>query len=144
MCCRQQYLAVLRKFSFLSTVVRQQKENLKDLRKCTETFKQNSSQQIETAKNSVKDMCGRIGSGLWKISPTFLQFILTSHCKCSLWIAQLLECWTCDWKVAGSNPCRSGGRTFFSRVDFLCWLLFRYLFHPRVTAVARKRSWSFC
>ena len=39
---------------------------------------------------------------------------------------------------------RSGGRIFFSRVDFLCWLLFRYPFHPRVTAEARKRSWSFC
>ena len=35
-------------------------------------------------------------------------------------------------------------RIFFSRVDFLCWLLFRYPFHPRVTAVARKRSRSFC
>ena len=33
---------------------------------------------------------------------------------------------------------------FFSRVSFLCWLLFRYLFHPRVTAVACKRPWSFC
>ena len=32
---------------------------------------------------------------------------------------------------------------FFSRVSFLCWLLFRYLFH-RVTTVARKRSQSFC
>ena len=59
-------------------------------------------------------------------------------------IAQRLERRTRDWKVAGSNPCWSGGRTFFSRVDFLCWLLFRYLFHPRVTAVARKRSRSFC
>ena len=59
-------------------------------------------------------------------------------------IAQWLECWTCDWKVVGSNPCRSGGRIFFSRVDFLCWLLVRYLFHPCVTAVAHKRSWSFC
>ena len=29
-------------------------------------------------------------------------------------------------------------------VDFLCWLLFRYPFHPRVTAGARKRSRSFC
>ena len=46
--------------------------------------------------------------------------------------------------VAGSNPCRSGGRLFFSRVTFLCRLLFRYLFHPRVTAAARKRSLSFC
>ena len=59
-------------------------------------------------------------------------------------IAQWLECWTCDWKVAGSNPCRSSRRIFFSRVDFLCWLLFQYPFHPRVTAVAHKRSRSFC
>ena len=48
------------------------------------------------------------------------------------------------WKVAGSNPCWNGGRIFFSRVDFLCWLLFRYPFHPRVTTVARKKSRSFC
>ena len=33
---------------------------------------------------------------------------------------------------------------FLLRVDFLCWLLFRYLFHPHVTTVACKRSWSFC
>ena len=59
-------------------------------------------------------------------------------------IAQWLERQTRDWKVAGSNPCWSSGRIFFSRVDFLCWLLFRYLFHPHVTAVARKRSQSFC
>ena len=59
-------------------------------------------------------------------------------------IAQWLERQTRDWKVAGSNPCRSGGRIFFFRVDFLCWLLFRYPFHPRVTTVARKRSRSFC
>ena len=59
-------------------------------------------------------------------------------------IAQWLERRTRDWKVAGSNPCRSGGRIFFSMVNFLCWLLFRYPFHSRVTAVARKRSRSFC
>ncbi len=47
-------------------------------------------------------------------------------------------------KVAGSNPCWSGGRIFFSRVNFLCWLLFRYPFHPRVTTVARKRPRSSC
>ena len=51
---------------------------------------------------------------------------------------------TRDWKVAGLNPCMSGRKIFFPRVDFLCWLLFQYPFHPRVTAVARKRSWSFC
>ena len=59
-------------------------------------------------------------------------------------IAQWLERRVRDWKVAGSNPCRSGGRIFFSRVNFLCWLLFRYPFYPRVTAVARKRTRSFC
>ena len=40
--------------------------------------------------------------------------------------------------------CRSGGRIFFSRVSFLCWLLFQYVFHPRVTAVACKSSQSSC
>ena len=59
-------------------------------------------------------------------------------------IAQWLERRTRDWKVAGSNPCWNSGRIFFSRVDFLCWLLFRYPFHPRVTTVARKKSRSFC
>ena len=59
-------------------------------------------------------------------------------------IAQWLERRTRDWKVTGSNPCWNGGRIFFSRVDFLCWLLFRYPFHPRVTTVARKKSRSFC
>ena len=44
----------------------------------------------------------------------------------------------------GSSPSRSGGRILFARVNFLCWLLFRYPFHPYVTAVARKRSRSFC
>ena len=48
-----------------------------------------------------------------------------------------------SWRK-GLNPCRSGGRIIFSRVDFLFWLLFRYSFQPRVTAVARKRSRSFC
>ena len=33
---------------------------------------------------------------------------------------------------------------FFLLVNFLCWLLCQYLFHPCVTAVAGKRSWSFC
>ena len=66
------------------------------------------------------------------------------HLHVGAGIAQWLERWTRDWKVAGSNPCWNGGRIFFSRVDFLCWLLFRYPFHPRVTTVAHKRSWSFC
>ena len=35
-------------------------------------------------------------------------------------IAQWLERRTRDRKFAGSNPCWSGGRIFFSRVNFLC------------------------
>ena len=57
--------------------------------------------------------------------------------------AQWLEHWTCDWKVTGSNPCRSDGRILCSRVNFLCRLLFWYPYHPHVTAVAHKRSRSF-
>ena len=64
--------------------------------------------------------------------------------KIRVGIAQWLEWQTRDWKVVGSNPCRSGGKTVFSRADFLCWLLFWYSFHPHVTTVARKRSQSFC
>ena len=73
-----------------------------------------------------------------------------AHCEChsdhylGAGIAQWLECLTHDRKVAGSNPCRSGGRIFYSRVNFLCWLLFQYPFHPHLTAVARKRPQSFC
>ena len=74
--------------------------------------------------------------------------------------AQWLERWTHDQKLTGLNPCRSGGRIFFSRVNFPCGLSFQYLLpwynrngwlgvkhqltYPHVTAVAHKRSWSFC
>ena len=47
-------------------------------------------------------------------------------------------------KGRGLSPCRSGWWIFFSVVNFLCWPLFRYLFHPRVPAVTRKRTRSFC
>ena len=36
----------------------------------------------------------------------------------------LVERRTCDRKVASSNPGRNGGRIFFFRVNFVCWLLF--------------------
>ena len=39
-------------------------------------------------------------------------------------IACWLECQTCDQKVASLNPGRSGRGIFFSRVNFVCWLLF--------------------
>ena len=59
-------------------------------------------------------------------------------------MAQWLKRRTRDRKVAGSSPGRSGGRMFSSRVNLLCWLLFRYRFHTLVTTVARKRPRSFC
>ena len=58
-------------------------------------------------------------------------------------IAQWLQHQRCDQKVTSSSP-RSGGIIFFSMVYFLCWLLFWYSSYPHVTAVAHKRSWSFC
>ena len=58
-------------------------------------------------------------------------------------ITWLLERWARDRKVVGSGPRMNGGRIVFSRVSFLCRLLFWYSFHPRVTAVARKRPRSF-
>ena len=51
---------------------------------------------------------------------------------------------TRDRKVASSNPGRSGRRIFFSKINFLCWLLHGVRSTTRVTAVARKRPRSFC
>ena len=59
-------------------------------------------------------------------------------------MAQLVEQRTLDRKVASSNPARSGRKMFFSRVNYFCWLLFGVRSKPRLTAVARKRPWSFC
>ena len=36
----------------------------------------------------------------------------------------LVEWRTCDRKVECSNCCRSSERIFFSRVNFVCWILF--------------------
>ena len=40
------------------------------------------------------------------------------------WDSFLVERRTRDRKVASSKPGRSGGKMFFSRVNFVCWLLF--------------------
>ena len=59
-------------------------------------------------------------------------------------IACWLEHWTCDRKVANSNPGRSGRRIFFL-FSQLCVLTFTWCpFHPRVNTVASKRPRSFC
>ena len=84
------------------------------------------------------------GSVTWRAGCDIKSWSLTHLFWGGAGIAQWLEHRTRDWKVVGSNPCWNSGRIFFSRVDFLCWLLFQYLFHPCVTTVARKRSRSFC
>ena len=58
-------------------------------------------------------------------------------------IASWLERRTRDRKVASSNPGRSGGRIFFLRSQLCVLTLIRFPFHPRVTALARKRPRSF-
>ena len=55
----------------------------------------------------------------------------------------LVERRTRDRKVASSSPGRSGGRFFFFRVIFYADS-YSVSVPPRVTAVARKRPWSFC
>ena len=62
----------------------------------------------------------------------------------SKFVIARIACWlerrTRDRKGASSNPGRSGGRVFSSRVI----TLIRCPLHPRVSAVARKRPRSFC
>ena len=58
-------------------------------------------------------------------------------------IACWLQCRTRDQKVASLNLSRSGRRIFFSRVNFVCWLLFAVRSYP-VLLHWNKRSRSFC
>ena len=55
-----------------------------------------------------------------------------------------LECRTRDQKVATSNPGRSGRENFLLQGHLCVLTLIRYPFHPRATAVARKRHQLFC
>ena len=66
----------------------------------------------------------------WWVSH-FEQIFWTNHRHFlnAVWVIDsLYSCWlerqTRDRKVTSSNPSRSGGRIFFSRVNFVCWLLF--------------------
>ena len=113
-------------------------------------WKLSAAKQISKARLLPYACCGLHFYWLRCLCPVLLRSTAPLHIKQlkNSWInmgagiAQWLERRTRDWKVAGSNPCWNGGRIFFSRVDFLCWLLFRYPFHPRVTTVARKKSRS--
>ena len=72
----------------------------------------------------------------------------SSECKkrSAAEVTDVLFHWQCLVKM--HSKVRNGGlkrnaTIFFCRVNFLCWLLFRYLFHPSVTTVAHKRPRSF-
>ena len=74
---------------------------------------------------------------------TFKSNLIEASSSKKVGIACRLKRRTHDRKVASSNPGRSGGRIFSP--ELLCLLtLVRCPFHPRVTAVARKRPRSFC
>ena len=72
----------------------------------------------------------------------------TVHREKRSWGRTVFACWdsllvqrqTPDRKVVSLNPNRSSGRIFFSRVNFVCWLLLGV----RVTTVTHKRPRSFC
>ena len=64
------------------------------------------------------------------------------HWQYMLLLHHTLELRTHDWKVAGSYPCRSSGRIFFSKVNFLC-SYFSIRFTPDLP-VACKRPQTFC
>ena len=60
-----------------------------------------------------------------------LSFIITNQTILLLWeqmtVFKLIKTADSDQKAVGLSPCR---RIFFSRVNFLCWLLFQYPFPP--------------
>ena len=66
------------------------------------------------------------------VSDSTALFFSILHTPLGEWGSSVGECRTCDQKVPGSCPSRSSRRIFFSRVNFLCWLLSWYLFHPVV------------
>ena len=68
--------------------------------------------------SSAQDGIYAFGKSYMRSSPSLRSFPNVAQRVAG--IAQWLERRTRDRKVVGSNPCRSGGRMFFSRVNFLC------------------------
>ena len=72
----------------------------------------------------------------WQHTITGLLELTThNHTTAGMDNTQPYEYW--NWQHTTTN-------FFFSRVNFLCWLLFQYPFHPHVTAVSRVSSPLFC
>ena len=68
--------------------------------------------------SSAQDGISALGKSHMRSSPSLRSFPTVAQRGAG--IAQWLERRTRDRKVVGSNPCRSGGRMLFSRVNFLC------------------------
>ena len=58
------------------------------------------------------------------VFPLYCHTVMHTSAVLAAEIPWWLERRTRDRKVASSNPGRSGGKIFFSRVNFVCWLLF--------------------
>ena len=72
----------------------------------------------------------------WKVMGLSPWLECQSHDWKVMGLSPWLERWSHEWKVMGLSPGRSGSRISFFRVKFLCWLLFWYPSHPRVTVTA--------
>ena len=80
---------------------------------------------------------------LWEWIPNDCGVQSKRRCE-SICIAGFPAC-GCQKEKRGKKHPQLAKDTFLPLcVHFLCLLLFRYLFHLHVTAVAHKRSWSFC
>ena len=84
------------------------------------TIVQSADQQQQNTPKKHTIGCIFSGSKFWEREGKNLSNC--QECKDGL----VVECWTCDRKVLGFTlRCsRWCGRIFFSRVNFLCWLLF--------------------
>ena len=71
---------------------------------------------------------------------SFMSIVLVPGARIACW----LEHQTHDRKLVSSNPGRSSRRISSPELTLCAYSLIRCPFHPRVTALARKRLWSFC
>ena len=71
------------------------------------------------SKKSEEENLGKINRNMQKVN------MKHTHTR-SHWLERRI----CDWKVASSNPGGSDGRIFFSRINFVCWLLFGVRSNP--------------
>ena len=74
-----------------------------------------------------------------KVPSEGLNNLLDSHGKQDSSVVRTPDSWL---KGCRFESLQEQQEIFLLQGQLLCWLLFRYPFHPRVTAVACKRSWA--